>query len=110
MDANSRIVIAGGGHVGIQIAESLRQEGFTGVLTLLGDEPHPPYQRPPLSKKWLMEGGAVGALSLRGPAAIERLRITLRPDTRVRAIERVRNTVELSDGSVLPYDPLPLPP
>ena len=90
MDSNSRIVIVGGGQAGIQIAESLRQEGFTGVLTLLGDEPHPPYQRPPLSKKWLMEGGAVAALSLRGAAAIERLRITLRPDTRVRAIERLK--------------------
>ena len=106
MDSHSRVVIVGGGQAGIQIAESLRQEGFTGVLTLLGDEPHPPYQRPPLSKKWLIEGGAVGALSLRGSAAIERLRITLRPDTRVRAIERVRNVVELADGSVLPYDRL----
>lgn len=103
MDSHSRIVIIGAGQAGIQIAESLRQEGFDGAIMLLGDEPHPPYQRPPLSKKWLIDGGAIGALSLRGPAAIERLRITLRQDTRVRAIDRQRQEVELADGSRLQY-------
>jgi 3-phenylpropionate/trans-cinnamate dioxygenase ferredoxin reductase component len=106
VDSHSRIVIVGAGQAGMQTAESLRQEGFAGVITLLGDEPHPPYQRPPLSKKWLIEGGTMGALSLRGPAAIERLRITVRQDTRVRAIERVRGEVELADGTRLPYDRL----
>jgi 3-phenylpropionate/trans-cinnamate dioxygenase ferredoxin reductase subunit len=106
VDSHSRILIVGAGQAGIQIAESLRQEGFDGVIMLFGDEPHPPYQRPPLSKKWLIDGGAVNALSLRGPAAIERLRITLRQDTRVRAIDRQRHEVELADGSRLHYDRL----
>ncbi len=106
MDSHSRIIIVGAGQAGIQIAESLRQEGFDGEIMLLGEEPHPPYQRPPLSKKWLIEGGSVNALSLRGPAAIERLRITLRQDTRVRAIDRQRHEVELADGSRLHYERL----
>jgi 3-phenylpropionate/trans-cinnamate dioxygenase ferredoxin reductase subunit len=49
------IVIIGAGQAGLQVAESLRQEGYRGVITLLGDEAYAPYNRPPLSKKWLQE-------------------------------------------------------
>src|SRR5215471_4189186 len=48
-----RIVIIGAGQAGVQAAASLRAEGFTGSLALIGDEPYPPYQRPPLSKAYL---------------------------------------------------------
>ena len=47
---SERIVIVGAGQSGLQIAESLRAEGFAGELVLLGEETSPPYQRPPLSK------------------------------------------------------------
>ncbi|MGA8707385.1 MAG: FAD-dependent oxidoreductase [Steroidobacteraceae bacterium] len=108
MDPQAPIVIVGAGQAGMQIAESLRHEGFQGSLTLCGEEPHAPYQRPPLSKKWLIEGGSTGSLAVRGPAVLERLRIVLRTDTRVRAIDRNHRQVELADGARLPYDRLAL--
>lgn len=108
MEAQTQIIIVGAGQAGIQIAESLRQEGFAGTLILCGEEPHPPYQRPPLSKKWLIEAGAVSALTLRGPAALERLKITLRLDTRVQNIDRKRRELQLADGTRLSYGMLAL--
>ena len=108
MDQQAPIVIVGAGQAGMQIAESLRQEGFSGTLTLCGEEPHPPYQRPPLSKKWLIEGGTTASLAVRGPAVMERLRIDLKLNSRVRAIDRSRRQVELADGSRLPYERLAL--
>jgi len=50
---NERMVIVGAGQAGLQIAESLRAEGFGGAIELLAGEKLPPYQRPPLSKAWL---------------------------------------------------------
>ncbi|GAA3030521.1 hypothetical protein GCM10020000_04050 [Streptomyces olivoverticillatus] len=49
-----RIVIVGASLAGLRAAETLRDEGFTGSLTLVGEEPHPPYDRPPLSKQVLL--------------------------------------------------------
>lgn len=103
MDPQEPIVIIGAGQAGLQMAESLRQEGFEGSLTLCGEEPHAPYQRPPLSKKWLIEGGSTAALALKGPPVLERLRIALRTGTRISRIDRQHRFVELSDGSRLPY-------
>ncbi len=100
------IVIIGAGQAGMQIAESLRQEKYDGTVVLCGEEPHAPYQRPPLSKKWLVDGGSVASLALRGPAVLERLQIMLRTDTRVQAIDRSRSELELADGSRMPYERL----
>jgi 3-phenylpropionate/trans-cinnamate dioxygenase ferredoxin reductase subunit len=50
---NERVVIAGAGHAAGQVAASLRQNKFAGEIVLVGDEPYLPYQRPPLSKKFL---------------------------------------------------------
>ncbi|HEY3808782.1 MAG TPA: FAD-dependent oxidoreductase [Steroidobacteraceae bacterium] len=108
MDPHAPIVIVGAGQAGMQIAESLRHEGFAGPLTLCGEEPHAPYQRPPLSKKWLIEAGSISSLAVRGPAVLDRLKITLKVDSRVRAIDRNHRQVELSDGLRLPYDRLAL--
>ncbi len=100
------IVIIGAGQAGMQIAESLRQEKYDGTVVLCGEEPHAPYQRPPLSKKWLVEGSSVASLALRGPAVLERLQIMLRTDTRVQAIDRSRSELELADGSRMTYERL----
>ncbi len=51
--SHNSIVIVGAGQAGYQVAASLRQEGFEGAVTLIGDEPGVPYQRPPLSKAYL---------------------------------------------------------
>ena len=56
---------AGAGQAGYQVASSLRQEGFTGSIVLVGDEPGVPYQRPPLSKAYLLGKADVESLALR---------------------------------------------
>ena len=61
--SHNSIVIVGAGQAGYQVAASLRQEGFEGAVTLIGDEPGVPYQRPPLSKAYLL--GKVGVAALR---------------------------------------------
>ena len=52
-EENSRVVMIGAGHGAGMAAANLRQYGFAGPITLIGEEPVPPYQRPPLSKAWL---------------------------------------------------------
>ena len=51
--ADAHVVIVGAGHAGGTLAALLRQYGHAGAVTLVGEEPIPPYQRPPLSKAWL---------------------------------------------------------
>ena len=65
--SNNSIVIIGAGQAGYQVAASLRQEGHIGSITLIGDEPGVPYQRPPLSKAYLLGKVAVEALRFRPP-------------------------------------------
>ncbi len=100
------IVIVGGGQAAVQAVDTLRRKGFTGKLTLIGDEPWLPYQRPPLSKKYLA-------------GALERDRLLIRPahyfaehaveahlGRRVTAIAPRERHVRLDDERVLPYDAL----
>lgn len=104
----AHIVIIGAGQAGVQTAEALRTGGFAGAITLLGDEPHGPYHRPPLSKAWL--AGDIGAeqLVMRAPEALARKNITLRTGVTVSAIDRAARQVKLADGSALPYSGLVL--
>jgi 3-phenylpropionate/trans-cinnamate dioxygenase ferredoxin reductase subunit len=51
---SSGVVIVGGGQAGLESAAALRPQGYDGPVTLIGDEPHAPYQRPPLSKGYLL--------------------------------------------------------
>jgi 3-phenylpropionate/trans-cinnamate dioxygenase ferredoxin reductase component len=102
------MLIVGAGQAGVQIAESLRQEGYEGELQLLGTEVHAPYQRPPLSKKWLLDPGNRSMLALRGEDALARRRITLRPKVTVTRIDRATRSVYLEDGQQLNYSGLAL--
>jgi 3-phenylpropionate/trans-cinnamate dioxygenase ferredoxin reductase subunit len=102
------IVIIGAGQAGVQVSESLRAGGYAGVITLLGDEPHPPYHRPPLSKAWLAGEIDAAQLTLRAPEALARKNITLRTGVKISAIDTALHTVTLSDGSMLAYDGLAL--
>jgi len=61
------IVIIGAGQAGLQTAEALRAEGWQGDLILLGEEPHAPYHRPPLSKAYLMGESSAEQLTMRAP-------------------------------------------
>jgi 3-phenylpropionate/trans-cinnamate dioxygenase ferredoxin reductase subunit len=102
------IVIVGAGQAGAQVAQSLRQGGFEGPLRLIGDEPHPPYQRPPLSKKFL--AGEVGAegLWLRPPAFFTTNNIDHIPNTKVVAIDRAAKRLKLANGDTISYGKLVL--
>ena len=97
------IVIIGAGQAGVQTAESLRAGGFTGPITMLGDEPYGPYHRPPLSKAWLAGEMDAVQLVMRAPEMLARKNITLRTDTTVVAIDRAAKQIQLADGSTLPY-------
>jgi 3-phenylpropionate/trans-cinnamate dioxygenase ferredoxin reductase component len=98
------IVIAGAGHAGGSVAALLRQLGWQGTITLIGDEPIPPYQRPPLSKAWLKGEATAESLALRPEKFYLDAAIEMRLETRVTAIDRTAKTVTLSDGGSLPYD------
>ena len=105
---SENIVIIGAGQAGLQIAESLRAEGFEGAITLLGNEPVPPYQRPPLSKAWLQGETTEDRLLLRGTEALAAKKIDLRLGAVVTAIDRAAKTATLDDGSTLSWTGLAL--
>jgi len=97
-------VIVGAGHGGGAAAAFLRQFGWRGSITLVGDESHPPYQRPPLSKAWLQGEADAESLLLRPASFYADQDITLRLGIPVVAIDRAALVVRLADGVTLPYD------
>lgn len=105
---HARVVVVGAGQAGVQVAEALRAGGHDGPITLVGDEPALPYQRPPLSKEHLAPGGAPGPLPLRAEQVFTGQRIALRTGVTATALDRTERTVLLDDGSTLPYDILVL--
>ncbi|MGE3774374.1 MAG: NAD(P)/FAD-dependent oxidoreductase [Gammaproteobacteria bacterium] len=102
------IVVVGAGQAGLQLVESLRKGGYDGALTLVGDERHPPYQRPPLSKKYLTGDFADERLYFRPREHYAKLDVALRLATRVEALDRAQSRVLLADRTALAYDGLAL--
>ncbi|MFB7760105.1 NAD(P)/FAD-dependent oxidoreductase [Streptomyces xiamenensis] len=107
----TRIVIVGASAAGLAAAETLRREGYDGTLTLVGDEPHSPYDRPPLSKQVLAGQWAPERLALRAPADLAALGLDLRLGTAATGVDPAARTVLLADGGStgerdLPYDGL----
>ncbi|GAB3731497.1 NAD(P)/FAD-dependent oxidoreductase [Nocardiopsis nanhaiensis] len=120
-DTPNEIVIAGAGMAGLHAAEALREHGFEGRLTLVGEEPHRPYSRPPLSKEALTgvgmdpapggPGWLVGhrALRLRDDAVIDDLDLDFRPNTRAAGLDPAARELRVAgpDGEgALHYDGL----
>ena len=103
-----QIVVVGAGQAGASLVAMLRSEGHGGPITLIGAEPVPPYQRPPLSKAYLLGEMEEARLYLRPESWYADNDIRLLTDTRVVAIRRPTREVELSTGDVLPYDALAL--
>jgi 3-phenylpropionate/trans-cinnamate dioxygenase ferredoxin reductase subunit len=101
-----RIVIVGAGQAGIQAVASLRAEGFAGNLVLIGEEPFPPYQRPPLSKAYLAGDLVRERLFLKPESFFADAQCELRLGARVAGIDRTRKLLRLSEGSELTYDKL----
>jgi len=101
------VVIVGAGQAGYQVAASLRQESFDGRITLLGDEPGVPYQRPPLSKAYLLGKIGTAALRFRQPEWYAQQRVEL-VQASVSRIDRAAHCVLLANGENVPYDHLVL--
>lgn len=97
------IVIAGAGHAGGAAAAALRQFGWKGGITLVGEEPVLPYQRPPLSKAWLKGEATAESLALRPERFYAQQNIDVRLSTSVAAIDRAARQVRLADGTAVPY-------
>jgi 3-phenylpropionate/trans-cinnamate dioxygenase ferredoxin reductase subunit len=103
---SAHTVILGAGQAAAQVAASLRQEGYTGDVTLIGEEPYPPYQRPPLSKAYLMGEFPEDRLFLRPPEFWTETRCDLRLNVRALSVDRASRLVSLSQGSALSYTDL----
>jgi 3-phenylpropionate/trans-cinnamate dioxygenase ferredoxin reductase subunit len=103
----TKTVIIGAGQAGSALAAKLRNSGYTGDITLIGGETAPPYQRPPLSKKYMMGDMDLERLYLRPMEFYADQNITLMLDTQVTAIDRDAKTVQTSQGDIA-YDQLVL--
>ena len=100
------VVIVGGGHAGGQAAASLRQDGYAGPVLLLAEEPHLPYQRPPLSKQYLAGEWDLERVRLRPAAFYQDRDIDVRPGARADGIDAAARTVLCEDGTAVRYQRL----
>lgn len=100
------ILILGAGQAAAQLVDTLRKRGHTGPLTLVGDEPHLPYQRPPLSKKYFSGALERDRLFIRHAAFYAEHGVDLRLGRRALRIDRAARQVTLDDGASLAYDTL----
>ena len=100
-----RIVVIGAGHAGGAAAITLRELGFSGPITLVGEEAEPPYERPSLSKEYL-SGKDAAPVYLAEESRWAELGVDLRLGVAAAAIDRQGRSVSLSDGTALPYDRL----
>jgi 3-phenylpropionate/trans-cinnamate dioxygenase ferredoxin reductase subunit len=102
------ILIIGTGQAAYQLVASLRDEGYAGPIRLIGDEPHLPYQRPPLSKSYLSGDVQAAGLTFQGDAYYAKHKVELLMGTRAARIDREGRFVETTAGAKLPYDHLVL--
>ncbi|UUN26772.1 NAD(P)/FAD-dependent oxidoreductase [Streptomyces sp. FIT100] len=106
VDAHRTFVIVGGGLAGAKAAETLRAEGFTGRVILIGDERDHPYERPPLSKGYLNGKEERDSAFVHEPAWYARHDIELHLGQPVTAVDREARSVLLGDGTTVHYDRL----
>ena len=102
------IIIIGAGQAGASLAARLRALGYDGPLLMLGEEPVPPYQRPPLSKKYMSGELDLSRLLIRPQSWYEEQDVQLRLSTPVAALSPGERRVTLADGSELRYAKLAL--
>jgi NADPH-dependent 2,4-dienoyl-CoA reductase/sulfur reductase-like enzyme len=101
-----RVVVVGASLAGLRATEALRREGYAGELVLIGEEPHAPYDRPPLSKQLLRGEWEPEKLDLRRGAGLDALAIETRFGVRATALDGAARRIALSDGSEIDYDGL----
>lgn len=104
----NRVIIVGGGQAGGETAQRLRAGGFVGEITLIGEEKSAPYQRPPLSKKYLAGELTLDRLMLRPAEIYAKEQIALLTGVRAVWIDRANRRVRLEGGRELSYDALVL--
>jgi 3-phenylpropionate/trans-cinnamate dioxygenase ferredoxin reductase subunit len=102
------VVIAGAGHGAGQVVATLKQQKFAGQIVLIGDEPHLPYQRPPLSKKYLAGELAAERLHFKPASFYEDPHIKVQLATRVDSIDRAAHRLQTTTGEIIAYDKLVL--
>jgi 3-phenylpropionate/trans-cinnamate dioxygenase ferredoxin reductase subunit len=101
-----RLVVIGGGQAAVQAIQSLRQGGYAGSIALVGEEPHTPYQRPPLSKKYLAGALDRERLHLKPEGFYAAREVELHLGVRADELDIDGRRVRLADGQSLPYDRL----
>ncbi|MBT5891648.1 MAG: FAD-dependent oxidoreductase [Chromatiales bacterium] len=101
---SKKVIVVGAGHAAGQVAVSLRQKGFDGAITLVGEEAYAPYQRPPLSKAFLAGELDANRLMFKPERYYPEHNIELELNTRVESIDRENKSVALSSGKQLDYD------
>jgi 3-phenylpropionate/trans-cinnamate dioxygenase ferredoxin reductase component len=104
--APQRIAIIGAGQAGGQTAYSLRQAGFEGAITLIGDEPAPPYQRPPLSKAYLKGELEAERLFLKPLEYYAEHHVDLITGNAAKKIDLASRQIEMASGAAIPWDRL----
>ena len=100
------VLIAGAGHAGAQAALLLRQRGFAGTIAIVGDEPDPPYERPPLSKDYLAGEKTFERILIRPRAFWSDRHVDLLLGRRIDAVDADARTVTLHDGATIAYGTL----
>lgn len=103
---SKQIVIAGAGHAAGQLIATLRQKKYPGKIVLVGEEPWLPYQRPPLSKKFLAGELEAERLYVKPASFYDDPAIDVRLNTRVESIDRAERSVRTSDAESIPYSDL----
>lgn len=106
--SGERCIIVGASHAAAQLSISLRQQGWQDEIVVVGDEPHLPYHRPPLSKAFLAGEKSLEDILIRPDSAYEKASVTFRLGMRVTAIDRERKVVSFSSGDELSYTKLAL--
>jgi 3-phenylpropionate/trans-cinnamate dioxygenase ferredoxin reductase component len=102
----NQIVIVGAGAAGLTAAEGLRNRGYAGTLTLIGDEQHPPYDRPPLSKQILAGTWEPDRIALRSPDALAKLDADLLLGRSAVGLDMATRQILLDGGDRLDFDGL----
>ncbi|MEZ0134635.1 FAD-dependent oxidoreductase, partial [Novosphingobium sp. NRRL B-2648] len=102
----SDVVIVGAGHGGAQCALALRQNGFTGTITVIGREPEHPYERPPLSKEYFAREKTFDRLYIRPPTFWAEKEVTFRLSTEVTKVDAEAKELTLSNGTTFGYGKL----
>ncbi len=106
MASSNTFVIVGGGLAGAKAVEALRDNGFDGQILLFADEPHLPYERPPLSKEYLAGKKSLTDFTVQNSDWYFDQKVDLRLGSRVSSLDRAAHTVGLRDGTAARYDKL----